>query len=125
MKSVCRQVHDEIIKHTSNREAMFYYFIPRLNCRGKITIHNQSIDVYGQSWYDHAFGGFIKYNLNPAKKSLDEPIDCAWYWFSIQLDNQYDLTFIYLFDLIDHSLIDKSVLIIGPNNERLEYSAAD
>lgn len=123
LKTVCKQAHNGIVKNTSNREAMFYYFIPRLKCHGKITINNQSIPVHGQSWYDHEFGGCIKYNNSNPRKS--ETTDCAWYWFSIQLDNQYDITFSYLFDSIDHSLIDKSLLIIGPNNERFEYDAND
>jgi geranylgeranyl pyrophosphate synthase len=103
---------------------MFYYFIPRLKCNGKITIDNQSIDVHGQSWYDHEFGGSIKYNIN-SNNSIHELVDCAWYWFSIQLDNQYDITFTYLFDSINNSPIDKSLLIIGPNNERFEYYDED
>jgi geranylgeranyl pyrophosphate synthase/predicted secreted hydrolase len=124
LKSVCRQAHNGIVNHVSNQESMFYYFIPRLNCQGKIIIHNQSIDVHGHSWYDHEFGGRIKYQTKSIQ-SLDEPQNSAWYWFSIQLNNQYDLTFTYLFDSNDHSLIDKSVLIIGPNNERLEYYEED
>jgi predicted secreted hydrolase len=124
IKSVCRQAHDGIVNHGSNQESMFYYFIPRLNCHGKLMIHNQSIDVIGHSWYDHEFGGYIKCQTQSIQ-SLDEPQNTAWYWFSIQLDNQYDLTFTYLFNPNDHSVLDKSAIIIGPNNERLEYQDED
>ena len=91
LKSVCRQAHHGIVNHLSKQESMFYYFIPRLKCHGKLNIQNQSVDVQGQSWYDHEFGGSIKYSTN-LNTSLDEPRDKAWYWFSIQLDNQYDIT---------------------------------
>ena len=103
---------------------MFYYFIPRLKCNGKITLHNKSIDVYGQTWYDHEFDGCIKYNKNSIISS-NKLNDCGWYWFSIQLDNKYDITVSHIFDTNDLSTIDKSVLIIGPNNERFEYINED
>ena len=124
VKTVCRQANDGIVNNATNREAMFYYSITRLNCHGKITIQNQSIDVHGQSWYDHEFGGLIKCRTIE-KQPLNEPQDSAWYWFSIQLDNQYDLTFTYLLDTTSHCILDESVLIIGPNNERFQYNRED
>ena len=123
-KAVSRQANDGIVNNATNREAMFYYSITRLSCRGKITIQNQSIDVHGQSWYDHEFGGDIKCHSTQSQ-ALDEAQDSAWYWFSVQLDNQYDLTFTYLLDTTNNSILEKSVLIIGPNNERLEYDYED
>ena len=131
MRSVCRQGHDGVVKNGSNRELMFYYFIPRLKCQGQLTIDGQVVDVSGQTWYDHEFGGCIKYNLYPSSaedqpnekdSSLDELMDCGWYWFSVQLDNGYDLTVSHLVTAADHSTIDKFAVVVGPTNERTEFN---
>ena len=131
MKAVCRQGHEGVVNNGSNRESMFYYFIPRLKCQGQLTINGQVIDVQGHTWYDHEFGGCVKYNLRSAwaddppiekNSSFDERMDCAWYWFSIQLDNGYELTMSHIVTTTDHSTIDKFAVVVGPKNERTEFN---
>ena len=131
LKEVCKQGHDGIVNNGANSESMFYYFIPRLACDGQISINDQSIAVHGQTWYDHEFGGLIKYHLLATATetsaennnvSLDDLTDCAWYWFSMQLDNDYDITTTHILNASDQSTIDRFVVFIGPNNERTEYN---
>lgn len=124
MKNVCRQAHAGIVNHLSEEESMFYYSIPRLTCQGKITIANQSIPVQGQSWYDHEFGGSIQH-ATTSDKPFDQSDDKAWYWFGIQLDNHYEITFSHIVRSLTHASIDQTAVIVGPNNERFEYNHAD
>jgi predicted secreted hydrolase len=73
----------------SNSEAMagksYYYSHPSMNTTGTITIDGRSIDVQGDSWFDHQWGGFG--NCFP-----------AWDWFSLRLD---DGSFVMLYNLKD------------------------
>ena len=135
LKSVSRQVNNGLIPNGFRDETMFYYFIPRLACEGQLKIHNRSISVHGQTWYDHEFGGLIKYHLSSTtspeisvkrrKSSQSVVTDRGWYWFGIQLDNNYDLTLSEIFDTNDHTALNRFILFIGPNNERIEYDGDD
>ena len=125
MKHPCRQQHHGIANHISPEESMFYYSMSRLECHGQIMIDNQSISVQGHSWYDHEFGGLIKYSTTNSNKTSYESQYKGWYWFGIQLDNHYEITFSHLIDCLTQKSADKSAIIIGPDNERWEYHDGD
>lgn len=61
-----------------------------MNTTGTLTIDGRSIDVQGESWFDHQWGGFGK---------------CfpAWDWFSLRLDEG---SFVMLYNLKDPSMND-------------------
>lgn len=124
VKQPCRQAHHGIANHLSSNESMFYYSISRLECHGQLVIGNQSIDVQGLSWYDHEFGGLIKYSIN-SKEISYESQEKGWYWFGIQLDNHYEIIFSNVIDSLTHKSIEKSTVILGPDNERFEYYERD
>lgn len=68
----------------------YYYSHPSMTTTGTLTIDGRKIDVQGDSWFDHQWGGFGK--CYP-----------AWDWFSMRLD---DGSFIMLYNLKDPLLND-------------------
>ncbi len=62
--------------------ASHYYSISRLKTEGKIFLKGKEISVQGISWMDHEFGS-----------SQLRDYQVGWDWFSIQLDNQFELMF--------------------------------
>jgi predicted secreted hydrolase len=68
----------------------YYYSHPSMNTTGTLTIDGRKINVQGDSWFDHQWGGFGK--CYP-----------AWDWFSLRLD---DGSFVMLYNLKDTLLND-------------------
>jgi predicted secreted hydrolase len=68
----------------------YYYSHPSMTTTGTLTVDGRSINVEGNSWFDHQWGGFGK---------------CfpAWDWFSMRLD---DGCFVMLYNLKDPVLND-------------------
>lgn len=60
--------------------ASYYYSQARLVSRGQISLHGEDIQVSGLSWKDHEFSTSA---LSAGQQ--------GWDWFSIQLDNGYEL----------------------------------
>jgi predicted secreted hydrolase len=74
-------------------EELFYYFIPACEVNGTITLPNSSsFEVEGCGWYDHQFG---KPKTARAKKQ-----QLSLNWFSIQLENSWQIT---AYELIDYN----------------------
>lgn len=68
----------------------YYYSHPAMNTTGTLTIDRRKINVSGDSWFDHQWGGFGK--CYP-----------AWDWFSLRLDNG---SFVMLYNLRDPFMND-------------------
>ncbi len=87
---------------------MFYYFIPRCEVSGTVTLNAMDVPVTaGQGWYDHEFGG---HRFDADGDTLRE--DVAWNWCALQLDDGSDLSAYAMFDLAtDESLGQRAVLI--------------
>lgn len=65
-KPVIRQANDGIVKVGLRKDTMYYYFIPRCNVNGYITLNNNnnnSIELNGTAWYDHEFGGTFRADM--------------------------------------------------------------
>jgi predicted secreted hydrolase len=60
--------------------ASYYYSQTRLATSGKITLMDDTFEVAGQSWKDHEYS-----------TSALSPGQVGWDWFSIQLQDGYDL----------------------------------
>lgn len=60
--------------------ASYYYSLTRLDTKGEVAIQNQPYSVHGTSWMDHEY----------STSALSED-QIGWDWFSIQLDNNYEL----------------------------------
>jgi predicted secreted hydrolase len=69
----------------------YYYSHPAMTTSGTITIGRHTINVTGDSWFDHQWGGFRQ--CYP-----------AWDWFSLRLDDGSYVMFYDLKDLLKHSI---------------------
>ncbi len=61
-------------------QASHYYSLTRLQARGSVRLHDEVFKVQGQAWMDHEFG---------SSQLSSEQI--GWDWFSLQLDNQFEI----------------------------------
>jgi predicted secreted hydrolase len=84
-QGACQDLDSEIMAGKS-----YYYSHPSMTTTGTLTIDGRKIDVQGESWFDHQWGGFGK--CYP-----------AWDWFSLRLD---DGSFVMLYNLKDPQLND-------------------
>jgi len=93
-QGACQDSDSELLAGKS-----YYYSHPLMTTTGTLTVDGRIIDVQGDSWFDHQWGGFGK---------------CfpAWDWFSMRLD---DGSFVMLYNLKDPSLNDI------PNQRGLTY----
>ncbi len=69
-------------------EDMFYYFISRNNVFGTVTVDGKDVEVTGNGWYDHEFGG----NRWEEGKAPEAQLAMAWNWCSAQLDDGSEFT---------------------------------
>ena len=62
--------------------ASYYYSMPRLPTRGRVTIGDTTLSVDGNSWFDREWSS-----------SALAPDQAGWDWFALQLDDGRDLMF--------------------------------
>ncbi len=67
-------------KSEKDDAASFYYSLSRLETRGSITVGGRVLPVSGLSWMDHEFFS-----------SAMAPDQAGWDWFSLQLDDGWDV----------------------------------
>jgi predicted secreted hydrolase len=56
-KNVIRHGHDGLTQIGRHGDEMFYYFVPRCDVTGSVTVCGVEHQVSGNGWYDHEFGG--------------------------------------------------------------------
>ncbi|MGE0400390.1 MAG: polyprenyl synthetase family protein [Kofleriaceae bacterium] len=109
-KHACRHGDDGVVRGNAG-EQMFYYFIPRCSVSGIVLLDGEQIEVAGQGWYDHEFGGYVP-DENAAKQTHNSPKetgegagirDLGWNWTAVQLDDGTDLT---AYEIIDVKAAD-------------------
>jgi geranylgeranyl pyrophosphate synthase/predicted secreted hydrolase len=103
-KRPCRHGDDGVVRGNAN-EQMFYYFVPRCSVSGMLRVDGESVQVSGQGWYDHEFGGYVA-DETAAKQTHADPIgegagirDLGWNWTAVQLDDGMDLTAYEIIDI--------------------------
>lgn len=69
-------------KSSTVGNASYYFSITRLKTKGTIKINGQEFDLGGYSWFDREW----------STSSLDTN-QIGWDWFSLQLDNNYEIMF--------------------------------
>ena len=74
-----------------NRETLdgytYYYTHPGLSTAGTVAIDGASIDLVGDTWFDHQWGNFVRCFL-------------AWDWFSLRFD---DGSYMMIFAMLDRN----------------------
>lgn len=145
MKPVTRQGNNGVVDVGIRQETMFYYFIPRNELTGTLTIGGKTFNITGTGWYDHEFGGGIRSGVYdpdsakneeaaaattteekkegeaPVKKQGEKDDSLAWNWFSMQLDDGRDITATNLVDVLKNEVRDNFLIMINKDGSREEY----
>ena len=90
-------------------QASHYYSLTRLQVQGSIRLDDQAFKVRGQAWMDHEFG--------TSQLSTEQ---VGWDWFSLQLDNQFEIM-IYQLRRKDGSPVSNSAGTVVSPDERVTH----
>jgi geranylgeranyl pyrophosphate synthase/predicted secreted hydrolase len=119
-KPVTRHGDDGVVRGPSG-EDMFYYFVPRCEVRGTVTLDGRQVPIErGQGWYDHEFGGPRAEAIDPNKKP--ERPDVAWNWASVQLDSGDELTAYALIRVSDGANLGQWAVHVDSAGYRHDYT---
>jgi geranylgeranyl pyrophosphate synthase/predicted secreted hydrolase len=118
-KKPVRQGDDGVVKGPAG-EDMFYYFLPRCDVTGSVTLRGKTSPVArGSGWYDHEFGALRPPpGTDPAKL---EPLDIAWNWSATQLDDGTEVSAYALVDNDDPERTWNWVVVIDPSGATRTY----
>jgi geranylgeranyl pyrophosphate synthase len=94
-------------------EDMFYYFIPRMVVSGEVTIEGKKVEVHGQGWYDHEFGG----QRESTRRYRPAHRDSAWNWIAVQLDDGREITSYVMEEISTHKRIDSVIVLVDRDGE--------
>ncbi len=130
-KTPARHGDNGVVKSVHG-EDMFYYFIPRCDLTGTVTMKWGTEAVSGDGWYDHEFGCHLYDGIAPAEPAKEQkPVvsqaaggdeggdkakeDIAWNWIGAQLDGGWELSAYSLTDLISGEPRGNYAIIIEPD----------
>jgi geranylgeranyl pyrophosphate synthase/predicted secreted hydrolase len=121
-KSAVRHGDDGVLNGVAG-ERMFYYFIPRCEVSGSITIKGETEVVSeGSGWYDHEFG-FV-----PDSSRHDPPAgakeETSWRWLSAQLGNGVDVSVFLITSRTSGEILDNWTVVSDRSGERRVFSDA-
>jgi predicted secreted hydrolase len=94
--------------------ASYYYSLPRLDTRGRLTWGERTLEVAGSSWMDHEF---FTHGLAPEQ--------AGWDWFALQLDDGWEVM-LYLLRHRDGTIDPASSgTLIDPQGQARHLKLAD
>ncbi len=112
-KTPIRHGDDGVVKGHAG-EDMFYYFVPRCDVAGTVTVRGETLRVAkGNGWYDHEFGGPTKEQAERAKK--EKPVDVAWNWIGAQLEGGTEVSAYSLVRAEDGKVLWQWAVVIDPS----------
>jgi len=118
---------DDGVLHGVASERMFYYFIPRCEVSGSLTLLGETEVVSdGSGWYDHEFGfvpppGDVEL-APPAERAERE--ETSWRWVSVQLDNGVDVSTFVILRRGTNEVLDNWTIVSSPTGERQVFKNA-
>ncbi len=104
---------DDGLVHAPSGETMFYYFVPRCQVWGTITIDDGvPTPASGGGWYDHEFGGHAK---APAADETAPALgqEMAWTWIAAQLDDGRELTAYTMTRIATGEIVGQRAILVG------------
>lgn len=114
---------DDGVLHGVADERMFYYFIPRCEVSGSITLRGETEVVSeGSGWYDHEFGFIPEAARNARGSAANE--ETSWRWVSIQLDNGVDVSVFVILRRGTDEVLDNWTIVSGPAGDRRVFTDA-
>lgn len=123
LKAPVRNRSNGVVNTGLRGDKMFYYFIPRNECSGTVTLNGQEFYVTGNAWYDHEFGGNIR--IEKGMKDCDMSKNYNWDWTSIQLEDGRDITSCVIkspSQPAEDRKIDSYIIIVEKDGTRTEIS---
>jgi len=104
-------------------EQMFYYFVPRCEVTGFVTLEGRARPVAkGRGWYDHEFGcpaPSFETDEGPGKEP--ERVDIAWNWAAVQLDDGRDVSAYSLVRVADGHILYQWAIVSAANGVSRAY----
>ncbi len=94
--------------------ASYYISFTRMETSGEITIDGETFNVSGESWMDHEW----------STSALTEE-QVGWDWFSVQLDNGYDLMYYELREEGGSRSPYTSGTVVDPNSNTVSLHEGD
>lgn len=125
-KRPCRHGDDGVVRGNAG-EQMFYYFIPRCEVTGTLTLDGAPVELArAQGWYDHEFGGYVSAEAATEGEGEGAGIrDLGWNWTAIQLADGRDLTAYEIIDVKTHETVGNwAVLVEADGTQRAIRDAA-
>lgn len=125
-KPPTRHGDDGVVRGVSG-EQMFYYFIPRCEVTGTVTVEGRSQPIVnGQGWYDHEFGGPAQREAAPQgeAKQPEQPerVDIAWNWAAVQLADGRDVSAYSLVRVDDGEILHQWAIVSERSGEWRAYT---
>lgn len=116
---------DNGVVRGASGERMFYYFIPRCEVAGTVTLDGRTQGIVkGQGWYDHEFGG----PPEPEPTGAEHPptpaasVDIAWNWAAVQLDDGRDVSAYSLVNVADDEILYQWAIVSEPSGTWRAYT---
>jgi geranylgeranyl pyrophosphate synthase/predicted secreted hydrolase len=117
-KSPVLQGDDGVVKGPGG-EDMFYYFVPRCDVAGSVTLRGETRAAKGSGWYDHEFGAVRLPPGGAPALPKDAPPpkghDIAWNWIGIQLSDGSEASVYSLVHAEDESSAGQWVVVVEPS----------
>lgn len=87
----------------------YYYSRTNMDVTGILTVGDEQLTVTGEAWMDHQWGNFISVGAG------------GWDWFSVQLENDQELTISLIFDAGHNIVMSYGTLVFEDGSvEHLE-----
>jgi geranylgeranyl pyrophosphate synthase/predicted secreted hydrolase len=122
-KPPIRHGNDGSIHGVANEE-MFYYFIPRCDVTGTVTIAGETEAVVaGSGWYDHEFGAPPAGTTEAAADDA-AATETSWRWASVQLDDGTDVSFFLITRRATGEILDNWTVLSDPTGHSQTFRGA-
>lgn len=87
----------------------YYYSRTNMEVTGTLTVNDEPLTVTGEAWMDHQWGNFISVGAG------------GWDWFSVQLENNQELTISLIFDAAHNIVMSYGTFVVEDGSvENLE-----
>lgn len=114
---------DDGVLHGVADERMFYYFIPRCEVSGSITLKGETEVVSeGSGWYDHEFG-CVPESARAGRRGQAKQ-ETSWRWVSAQLENGVDVSVFVISSRKTGEVLDNWTVISDASGGRRVFTSA-
>ncbi len=127
-KKVMRHGKNGVVSIGLKGDEMFYYFIPRCDAVGTVTMNGETKEVSGLGWYDHEFGGKIRSGRTEeeekmfARERSQLKGDYGWNWLACQLEDGTDISATTVVDAQGNlRVLENFAIVMGPGHDNRQF----